>query len=339
MTGLAIVAGRSTTLKTQSHQRRLDRGELGEVSTQVERARHPAKAVAYLSLDLVDPSPEARNSRQRYDEASINELATSIQEHGVLQPILVSPKGDGRYDTIFGNRRLLASRRAGNAEIPAVVRDGVTEREKFVWNLVENIQRQGLSSKERADSIRALADSGGGVREICRWTGKDPGTISRWLRIGTKPEVMQALEEGRIDIARAQYLAPVQDEEELSSLIEQAPTLSMTEFAQLAKSVVINNSAYSIDDGRLADVDRKLAKIRVITVVGLAHLDRILARVLELRSQAQSDTDVLSASQSADHEVEKSADPRTNRARRRRGKTAVPPAETRSHRRAATHKS
>ncbi len=333
------MAGKSTTLKTLSHQRRLGRRELGEVSTQVERARHPAKAVAYLSVDLVDPSPEARNSRQRYDEASINELAASIQEHGVLQPILVSPKGDGRYDTIFGNRRLLASRRAGSTEIPAVVRDGVTEREKFVWNLVENIQRQGLSSKERADSIRALADSGGGVREICRWTGKDPGTISRWLRIGTKPEVMQALEDGRIDIARAQYLAPVQDEEELSSLIEQAPTLSMTEFAQLAKSVVINNSAYSIDDGRLADVDRKLAKIRVITVVGLAHLDRILARVLELRSQAQSDTNVLSASQSADHEVEKSADPRTNRARPRRGKTAVPPAETRSHRRAATHKS
>ena len=91
MTGLAVVAGRSTTLKAQSHQRRLDRGELGEVSTQVDRARHPAKAVAYLSVDLVDQSPEARNSRQRYDEASINELATSIQEHGVLQPILVSP--------------------------------------------------------------------------------------------------------------------------------------------------------------------------------------------------------------------------------------------------------
>ena len=190
-----------------------------------------------------------------------------------------------------------------------MVRDGVTEREKFVWNLVENIQRQGLSSKERADSIRALAESGGGVREICRWTGKDASTISRWLRIGTKPEVMRALEEGRIDIVRAQYLAPVQDEGQLSSLIEQAPALSMNEFAQLARSVVVNNTAYSIDNGRLANVDRKLAKIRVITVVGLAHLDRILARVLELRSQAQSDTDVLSASQSADREVEQSADP------------------------------
>jgi len=331
------VAGKSTTLKTLSHQRRLGRGELGEVSTQVERARHPAKAVAYLSVDLVDASPEARNSRQRYDEASINELAASIKEHGVLQPILVSPKGDGRYDTIFGNRRLLASRRAGSAEIPAVVRDGVTEREKFVWNLVENIQRQGLSGKERADSIRALAESGGGVREICRWTGKDAGTISRWLRIGTKPEVMQALEEGRIDIARAQYLAPVQDEDQVSSLIEQAPTLSMTEFAQLAKSVVINNTAYSIDDGRLADVDRKLAKIRVITPVGLAHLDRILARVLELRSQAQVDADLLLVNPSTEHDVKASAEAAPARARPRRTKAAVPPAETRPHRRAATH--
>jgi hypothetical protein len=104
----------------------------------------------------------------------------------------------------------------------------------------------------------------------------------------------------------------------------------MNEFAQLARSVVVNNTAYSIDDGRLADVDRKLAKIRVITVVGLAHLDRILARVLELRSQAQTDTDVLAASQRAHREVEKSADPRTNRATP--AKTVVPPAETCSHR-------
>jgi ParB family transcriptional regulator, chromosome partitioning protein len=130
------------------------------------------KAVSYLPVELVDPSPETRNSRQRYDEASINDVAKSIQEHGVLQPILVSPKPDGRFDTIFGNRRLLASRRAGSAEIPAVVRDGVTEREKFVWNLVENIQRQGLSNKERANSIRALAESGGGVREICAGRAK-----------------------------------------------------------------------------------------------------------------------------------------------------------------------
>ena len=214
----------------------------------------------------------------------------------------------------------------------------MTEREKFVWNLVENIQRQGLSSRERADSIRALADSGGGVREICRWTGKDPGTISRWLRIGNKPSVMQALEEGRIDIARAQYLAPLQDEEQLVALIDQAPALSIPEFAQLAKSVVINNTSYSVDDGRLADVDRKLAKIRVVTPVGLAHLDRILARVLELRSQAQVDA-LPADKQDVEHYVEGVADSEKTQSRPRPSKVAVPPAETRPHQRTVTHQS
>jgi ParB family chromosome partitioning protein len=66
------------------------------LDAQVERARHPA-GTTHLPIDQVDPSPEARNSRQRYDETAINELAVSIQEHGVLQPILVSPKEDGRY--------------------------------------------------------------------------------------------------------------------------------------------------------------------------------------------------------------------------------------------------
>lgn len=70
----------------------------------------------------------------------------------------------------------------------------------------------------------------------------------------------------------------------------------MTEFAQLAQSVVINNTSYTVDDGRLADIDRKLAKIQVITPVGLAHLDRILARVLELKSQAQVDTPAIGQS-------------------------------------------
>ena len=114
------------------------------------------------------------------------------------------------------------------------------------------------------------------------------------------------------------------------------PTNS-TEFAQLARSVVVNNTAYSIDDGRLADVDRKLAKIRVITIVGLAHLDRILARVLELRSQAQVDTELASVKQSGERDVEEPTAPATNRTRPQRSKASVPPADTRSHRRAATH--
>ena len=74
----------------------------------------------------------------------VRELARSIQEHGVLQPILVAPKEDGRYDTIVGNRRLLAARRDGLTVIPAMVRSNPSEHQKFVWNLVENIQQVDL---------------------------------------------------------------------------------------------------------------------------------------------------------------------------------------------------
>src|SRR5262249_28290668 len=157
-----------------------------------------------------------------YDAAAINELAGSIQEHGVLQPILVAPKKDGRYDTIFGNRRLLAARRAGLTVIPAMVRSNLNEHQKFVWNLVENIQRVDLSPKERVASILALAESGMGVREISRGTGKAPGTISRWLRVANKPAVVKALEEERIGLSHAQYLAPITDAEQIDQLLAAA---------------------------------------------------------------------------------------------------------------------
>src|SRR5919199_2190024 len=278
---------RPTTLKRLPHQQRLGPQSMQVLDAQVERAKHPA-GTTYLPVDEIDPSPEARNSRQRYDEAAINELAASIQEHGVLQPILVSPKEDGRYDTIFGNRRLLAARRAGLAVIPAIVRPSPSEHQKFVWNLVENIQRVDLSPKERVASILALAESGMGVREISRGTGKDPGTISRWLRVANKPAVVKALEEGRLGLSHAQYLAPINDPKRIDELLVQAPSLTPQDFARLAQSVVSNNT-YCVDDGRLVDIEGKLAKIRTITPIGLQVLDRIIARALELRSQAQTD--------------------------------------------------
>jgi ParB/RepB/Spo0J family partition protein len=214
----------------------------------------------------------------------VRELARSIQEHGVLQPILVAPKEDGRYDTIVGNRRLLAARRDGLTVIPAMVRSNPSEHQKFVWNLVENIQRVDLSPKERVASILALAESGMGVRG----TGRDPSTISRWLRVANKPAVVKAIEEDRIGLGYAQYLAPITDSEQLEQLVAAAPTLAQVEFARLAQSVVSNNT-YCVDDGRLVDVEGKLAKVRTITPIERQVLDRIIARALELRGQAEID--------------------------------------------------
>jgi ParB/RepB/Spo0J family partition protein len=255
------------------------------LSSQAQRALHPVR-VADLPVDAIDETPEARNSRRGYDEAKLNELAASIQEHGVLQPILVTPAGD-RYRVIAGNRRLKASIRAGNKSIPALIKTQVDEHKQFFLNLVENVQRVDLTGKERVEAIRLLAASGLGVREISRGTGISPGTISRWLHIADQPMLAEALEADELDIARAMTLAPVKDSLRLRQLLEVAAEIPRSELEEKVQRVLQQNT-YCPDDGRLADIDRKLALVRVVTPVGLAHLERIQATVDLLLAQSRA---------------------------------------------------
>jgi ParB/RepB/Spo0J family partition protein len=280
------VATRTRTLKIGSvGGRPLDAAEQRTLAAEAERALHPIN-VASLPVERIAETPEARNSRRGYDEHKLNELAASIREHGVLQPILVTPDGDG-YRVIAGNRRLKATIRAGLRTIPALIKTQVDAHRQFFMNLVENVQRVDLSGKERVEAIRLLAASGLGVREISRGTGISPGTISRWLHIADRPLLAQALEEERLDIARAMTLAPVRDDAALARLLEDAPHTPRADLNAAVQSVLQQNS-YCLDDGRLADVDRKLALVRTVTDVGAAHLQRIKERVDALLAQIEA---------------------------------------------------
>jgi ParB/RepB/Spo0J family partition protein len=265
-------------------QRPLDDEQRRVLAVEAQRALHPVHVVE-LPVEAIDETEEARNSRRSYDQTRLNELANSIREHGVLQPILVTPVGD-RYRVIAGNRRLKAAIRAGLRTIPALVKTHVDEHKQFFLNLVENVQRVELSGKERLEAIRLLAASGLGVREISRGTGISAGTISRWLRIADRPLLARALEEERLDIARAMALAVVKDEAELRRLIDVAPSLPRPELERLAQGVSQRNT-YCVDDGRLADADRKLSLVRVVTPIGLPHLLRIRETVERLLAQLQ----------------------------------------------------
>jgi ParB/RepB/Spo0J family partition protein len=252
------------------------------LAAEAERALRPI-TVASLPVERIAETPEPRNSRRGYDESKLNELAASIREHGVLQPILVTPDGDG-YRVIAGNRRLRAAVRAGLEAIPALIKTQVDAHREFFLNLVENVQRVDLTGKERIEAIQLLAASGLGVREISRGTGISPGTISRWLRIADRPLLARALEEEKLDIARAMTLAPIRDEETLARLLDTAPTTPRADLNAAVQSVLQQNT-YCLDDGRLADVDRKLALVRTVTDVGAAHLRRIQARVNQLLAE------------------------------------------------------
>ena len=154
-------------------------------------------------------------------------------------------------------------------------------------NLVENVQRVDLTWQGAGRGDPALAASGLGVREISRGTGISPGTISRWLHIADRPILARALEDERLDIARAMTLAPVRDDVALARLIEEAPRTPRAELNAAVQSVLQQNS-YCVDDGRLADVDRKLALVRTVTDVGAAHLRRIKERVDALLAQLEA---------------------------------------------------
>src|SRR5579859_7787709 len=275
-------------------------GEQTLIVRQLDEAQGGRGQVLLPVLSITE-SPEARNSRRKYDEAKLNELAASMQTYGVLQPIIVAPVGDG-YEVIAGNRRLKAAVRAGLERIPAIIKSHRDAETKYLINLVENIQRVDLSAKERVEAIRQLASSGLGVREISRGTGLAPSTISRWIRIAGNEPVARAMEEGRLDIFRAMQLARVHDPDQVQKLIGVAHETPPNEFVALIQSVANSNTSYCVDDGRLADVDRKLALVREVTPVGLAHLRRIAERALQLIQRSEPPiADPTASKDPADH--------------------------------------
>jgi ParB/RepB/Spo0J family partition protein len=250
-----------------------------------------------LPIDDITEASVLRNSRLREDSHALDELAASISRHGILQPIIVRPRGpddspDSRpYIVIAGNRRLRASRRAGLLEIACLVH--VTDADKgFVLNVVENLQRRELSGAERVRAITllgSLADNHGrplGVRAISRRTGLAPSTISRWLRIDRQPALKAALEQEQLDIGRAMLLVGVPNEH-LDGLIDRAPRLLQPELAHEIEQIM-GQFRSSMERQVAADRRRAAAAERALLLIGdapdpiRAILERIRRRVEEL---------------------------------------------------------
>jgi ParB family chromosome partitioning protein len=261
------------------------------VVLEARRSLRPVK-VAWIGVGEIDETPPELNSRQTYDEASINELATSIQEVGLLQPVCVRPQG-ARYTLVFGMRRFKAAIRAGLAEVPCTIQVADDDH-AFLLNSVENLHQKQLSGTERVRTIERLAATNLGVREIGRRTGFSHATISKWLRLADKPIVLEALQEERLDIARAMALAPVRDEQRVAELVAAAPSTPQAAFYELAKAAAQGGSLGTTyvaaqDDARLADAKRKLSLVRVVSPLGRATLLEIRELVAMLLEQADAD--------------------------------------------------
>jgi len=147
--------------------------------------------------------------RTQFDPATIKELADSIRERGVLQPVLLRPSGDG-YQLVAGERRFLATREAGFSTIPAIVRP-LTDREALLIAIIENIQRENLNPIDEARAYYRLAmEYGLKHDEIGSRVGKDRSSVSNIIRFNNLPEQVQRLmETGKISAGHAKALLGV----------------------------------------------------------------------------------------------------------------------------------
>ncbi len=151
--------------------------------------------IQQVALDRLTPSPT--QPRRHVDDVAIAELAASIAEKGMLQPILVRPRGEG-FEIVAGERRFRAASRAGLASVPVVVRD-LDDRETLEVAIVENLQREDLNPVEEARAFKQLMDFGSSQEEVGRAVGRSRSAVANSLRLLTLPdEALAALEAGEI---------------------------------------------------------------------------------------------------------------------------------------------
>lgn len=164
------------------------------------------------TLPIRDIEPDKQQPRKTFENDSLAELAKSIEEHGVLQPIVVRPNPAGGFKIIAGERRWRASRQAGLKEIPAVVRD-VTDAEAMELALIENLQREDLDPVEEALGYRQLMDRCGYTQEqAAQRLAKSRSAVANSLRILALPDdVLELLKNGALSTGHAKAILSIPD--------------------------------------------------------------------------------------------------------------------------------
>ncbi len=173
-----------------------------------------------IKIDTIELNPF--QPRKHFDEKELQELAQSIKEDGLIQPITVRPVENGKYQLISGERRLRASKLLGLTEIAAYVRTA-DDMHTAQMSLVENLQRSDLNAIEVAVSFQLLMDECGlSQEEISEKVGKDRSTVSNYLRLlKLSPEAQVAVRDNLVSMGHARAIVAVEDEEMQSKIIRQ----------------------------------------------------------------------------------------------------------------------
>ncbi len=215
-----------------------------------------------VPIDLVQRNPQ--QPRKHFDEAELNDLSSSIKTHGVLQPILVRPIADGKYEIVAGERRWRAAQRAGLHTIPAVIRE-LNEVEVLEIAIVENVQRMDLNPIEEAQGFQALIDRFGRTQQdIADAVGKSRPHIANMLRLLQLPDDLQEMvRDGRLSSGHARAILTAPDPRGLAqrAISEGLNVRDIERLAQIAKD---EKHGPRVSSGGSPSADTKSADTRAL---------------------------------------------------------------------------
>ncbi|MFQ5681451.1 MAG: ParB/RepB/Spo0J family partition protein [Candidatus Omnitrophota bacterium] len=191
-----------------------------------------------IDIDIQQVHPSSYQPRQEFDAEKLQDLANSIREKGVIQPIVVRRNQQGRYELIAGERRWRAANLLKLNKIPAIIKD-VDDEESMQLSLIENIQREDLNPVEQAQAYKKLIDKFGFTQErIAQTMGKARVTITNILRILKLPdEIREALKNNRLSFGHARALLEIENCQEQLAMAEKiiASEISVRELENLLK--------------------------------------------------------------------------------------------------------
>ena len=190
------------------------------VETKGSKEEAAVGGIAYI--DINDIKPNSKQPRKTFDEEKLEELAASIAEHGLIQPVVLRKAGKG-YEIVAGERRWRAARKVGIKELPCIVKE-LTDEENMLLAIIENMQREDLNPIEEAEGIKQMIDTYGLTQEqVSKSVGKSRPYIANCLRLLKLPEMIVAyLAEGELSTGHAKAIAGVDDEERQIELAKDA---------------------------------------------------------------------------------------------------------------------
>jgi ParB family chromosome partitioning protein len=263
-------------------------------------ARTPAGGGLRI-LDIESIHPSSRQPRKHFDDSRLDELAETIRNQGIIQPLVVRARGAGGFELVAGERRWRAAQRAGLHQVPALVRE-TSESQAFELALIENLQREDLNPIEEAEAYQyMLAEHGHTQESLSVRVGKDRSTVANALRLLKLPPPVRAMvRESRLSMGHARALLGLESDQAIERLAREAASrgLSVRQVETLVKrereganravppqpSPAARDLVHRLEQAlatrvKLVESSRKSGRLE-IHYASLDELDAILAKIL-----------------------------------------------------------